>query len=77
MEKVPMKKDSLVQILNLRKTALHLVVLSWERNFIKLQSIFKNMANNEGGQFLITDSNAKGAAVLSALEVSHNDTDKH
>lgn len=29
-------------------------------------------ANNEGGQFLITDSNAKGAAVLSALEVSPN-----
>ena len=29
-------------------------------------------ANNEGGQFLITDSNAKGAAVLSALGVSPN-----
>ena len=29
-------------------------------------------ANNEGGQFLITNSNAKGAAVLSALEVSPN-----
>ena len=29
-------------------------------------------ANNEGGQILITDSNAKGAAVLSALGVSPN-----
>ena len=35
------------------------------------------MANNEGGHFLITESDAKGAAVLSALEVSHNDTSKH
>ncbi len=36
-----------------------------------LERKIKN-ANNEGGQFLITDSNAKGAAVLSALEVSPN-----
>lgn len=59
-----------------------LVELSENKNNYEIVNFYKfsdkslerkiKKANNEGGQFLITDSNAKGAAVLSALGVSPN-----